>query len=152
MTLRETCIQITLASATYSKYHIRASCDRYLIRLKYVAKLLAWETITAPSSGRLKWSSKVTWQQFVIDEGSPYTWLHLMTGRRVLISMDSHILRRHILSSRTITSTLSNLMGCSWSPTTVRGDFCFRWSFILVSRVRAVSPTYCAGHSRHCLY
>ena len=42
--------------------------------------------------------------------------------------MDSRILRRHILCSRSITLTLSILMGCSWSPTAVRGDFCLRWS------------------------
>ena len=76
-----------------------------------------------------------------------YPWSRLMAGRRVLISMDSRILGRHILSIRAITLTLSILMACSWSPTAVRGDFCFRWKFILVSRVRAVSPTYCAGHS-----
>ena len=74
-----------------------------------------------------------------------YPWSRWMAERRVLISMDSRILRRHILSSRAITLTLSIFMGCSWSPTAVRGDFCFRWSFIIVSRARAVSPTYFAG-------
>ena len=84
-----------------------------------------------------------------MGEGSSYPWLRLMAGWQVLISLDSRILRRHVLSSRAITLTSSILMGCSWSPTAVRGDFCFRWSFILVSRVREVSPTYCAGHSGH---
>ena len=49
-----------------------------------------------------------------------------MAGRRVWISMDSRrILRRHILSSGAITLILSILMGCSWSPTAVRGGLCF---------------------------
>ena len=48
----------------------------------------------------------------------------LMAGRQVLISMDSWILRRHILSSRAITFTLSILMGYSLSPTALRGHFC----------------------------
>ena len=84
----------------------------------------------------------VTWQQFVTCGGwggGSYLWSRLMAGRRVLISMDSRIWRRHILSSRVINLTLSFLMGCSWSPTAVRGDFCFMWSFIFVSRVWAVS-------------
>ena len=81
--------------------------------------------------------------------GNLYPWSQLMAGWRVLSSMDSQMLRRHILSSRAITLTSSISMGCSWSPTAVRGDFCFRWSLILVSRVWAVSLTYCAGHSGH---
>ena len=71
--------------------------------------------------------------------GSSYPWSRLIAGQRVLISMDSQILRRNMLSSRAIALTLSILMGCSWSPTAVRGDFCFRWSFILVSRVNTAS-------------
>ena len=77
-----------------------------------------------------------------MEARSSYPWSRLMTGWRVLISMDSRILRHHMLSSRAITLTLSILMGCSWSLTAVRGDFCFRWSFILAQGIEGlvVSP------------
>ena len=129
-----------------------SSWDRFLIKVKYVARLLACVTITATSSGGWSSSSEVTWQQFVIDGGSSYPWSRLMAGWQVLISIGLTILRRHILSSRAITLTSSILMGCSWSPTAVRGYFCFGWSFLLVSWVWAVSPTYCAGHAGHCFH
>ena len=56
--------------------------------------------------GHVTTGTAVTWQQFVIDGGSSYPWSRLMAGWQVLISMDSRILRRHILSSRAMTLSI----------------------------------------------
>ena len=76
------------------------------------------------------WSRGIVWHQ-VLYSDLTFSWIFwTMHGKLTSYHIDGWVQERH-------------------NPTAVRGDFCFRWSFILVSSVRAVSPTCWAGHSGH---
>ena len=85
----------------------------------------------------------VTWQQFVIYGGEELISLVAVDDR--VAGPDFYGLT-DLASPHVVLSgyplTLSILMGCSWSLTAVRGDFCFRWSFILAQGIEGlvVSP------------